>query len=298
MTGKKREKPLSKSSFSNYDFVLKKDVIYSPFDGVYSVPFVMPDEDLSRPDSEEITTGKSYNFSDFLKAVVCFSVLILFFLPSLKSNTTAIEFVYGKDKSVSVQSFHFEEICYGIDALKKEIRAEDRAYIKATKLLKKDEEPAVEVGKPVSTEPETESFIWPTKGALAISSPYGYRDPKISGWSFHGGIDIVTGNGDSTGVPVVAAKSGTVIYVSESYRGYGHQVLIDHGEGITTRYAHMKANSISVCVGEKVTAGQQIGKIGSTGNTTGPHLHFEIMVDGVKVEPKEFLQSKYNAPTS
>lgn len=289
MTGKKREKPLSKSSFSNYDFVLKKDVIYSPFDGVYSVPFVMPDEDLSSQKAEEIITAKESNLSDFLKSVVYFSALILLFVPSLKSNTAAIEVALGKDKSVSVQSFHFEEICYGIDTLKKEIRDEDRAYIKATKLLKKDEEVAVEVSKAISEESETESFIWPTKGAFAISSPYGYRDPQISGWSFHGGVDIVTGKGDSTGVPVVAAKAGTVIYVSEGYRGYGHQVLIDHGKGITTRYAHMQPHSLLVSIGEKVTAGQQIGKIGSTGNTTGPHLHFEVMVDGVKVEPKEFL---------
>ena len=167
----------------------------------------------------------------------------------------------------------------------------ERAYRKTKKIIRKSEAQAKEVSKTVSAKPKETAFIWPAKGAYAVSSPYGYRNPDISGKSFHGGIDIVTGTGNSTGVPIIASASGTVIYVAKSYSGYGHQVLIDHGKGITTRYAHMKSGSISVSVGQKVKQGQQIGRIGSTGNSTGPHLHFEIIVNGVKQNPNKYLKN-------
>lgn len=133
------------------------------------------------------------------------------------------------------------------------------------------------------------SFIWPTRGANAISSRFGYRSASISGWSFHGGIDIVLGYGSSAGIPVVASASGTVVTAYSGWRGYGHTVVIDHGNGIKTRYAHMYPGSITVRVGQKVYQGQQIGRIGSTGNSTGPHLHFEVLVGGNKVNPLPYI---------
>ncbi|MGN1442273.1 MAG: peptidoglycan DD-metalloendopeptidase family protein [Acutalibacteraceae bacterium] len=132
-------------------------------------------------------------------------------------------------------------------------------------------------------------FIWPARGAYSLSSRYGYRSPSISGWSFHGGVDIVRGGGNSTGVPVVAAASGTVVVAVSGYSGYGHTVVIDHGNGLQTRYAHMQSGSITVHVGQKVYQGQQIGKIGSTGNVTGPHLHFEVLKNGSKVNPLSYI---------
>lgn len=134
------------------------------------------------------------------------------------------------------------------------------------------------------------SFIWPTRGANSISSYYGYRNPSISGWGFHGGIDIVTGFGNSSGVPVVAAASGTVVTAIRGYSGYGHTVVIDHGGGLRTRYAHMQPGSLTVYVGQKVSMGQQIGRIGSTGNSTGPHLHFEVLLNGVKQNPLNYVR--------
>ena len=134
------------------------------------------------------------------------------------------------------------------------------------------------------------SFIWPTRGANSISSYYGYRNPSISGWGFHGGIDIVTGYGNSSGVPVVAAASGTVVTAIRGYSGYGHTVVIDHGGGLRTRYAHMQPGSLTVYVGQKVSMGQQIGRIGSTGNSTGPHLHFEVLLNGVKQNPLNYVR--------
>lgn len=133
------------------------------------------------------------------------------------------------------------------------------------------------------------SFIWPTSGANAISSRYGYRSASISGWSFHGGVDIVLGYGSSAGIPVIASASGTVVTAYSGWRGYGHTVVIDHGNGIKTRYAHMYPGSITVRVGQKVYQGQQIGRIGSTGNSTGPHLHFEVLVGGNKVNPLPYI---------
>lgn len=136
----------------------------------------------------------------------------------------------------------------------------------------------------------SKSFIWPTRGAYSVSSYYGYRSAYISGRSFHGGLDIVLGYGSSAGIPVVASASGTVIVANSGWRGYGHTVVIDHGNGIRTRYAHMYPGSITVRVGQKVYQGQQIGRIGSTGNSTGPHLHFEVLVNGYKVNPLPYIR--------
>ncbi len=132
-------------------------------------------------------------------------------------------------------------------------------------------------------------FTWPTRGAYSISSHYGYRSASISGWSFHGGTDIVKSGGGSSGIPVVAAASGVVEYAHSGYSGYGHTVIINHGGGIKTRYAHMYPGSICVRPGQNVSKGQQIGRIGSTGNSTGPHLHFEVLVNGSKVNPMKYI---------
>ncbi|MGI8574789.1 MAG: murein hydrolase activator EnvC family protein, partial [Egibacteraceae bacterium] len=89
-----------------------------------------------------------------------------------------------------------------------------------------------------------------------------------------------------TGAPTVAASSGTVIYAG-SMSGYGNMVLVDHGGGIVTAYAHH--TSIVVGVGQSVSAGQQLGTVGSTGNVTGPHLHFEVRVGGAARDPLGYL---------
>lgn len=132
-------------------------------------------------------------------------------------------------------------------------------------------------------------FIWPAVGAYSMSSGFGYRSARISGRSFHGGVDIVKPGGHSTGAPVIAAAAGRVTVAQNGYRGYGHTVVIDHGNGLETRYAHMKPGSITVRVGQTVSQGQQIGQIGSTGNVTGPHLHFEVMKNGTQVNPLNYI---------
>lgn len=128
-------------------------------------------------------------------------------------------------------------------------------------------------------------FLWPTIGAYEISSYYGARDLG-DGW--HDGIDIVRPGG-STGCTIVAAEGGTVTHAGWKNTA-GYTVIIDHGNGFQTRYYHMQAGSIMVSSGQKVGRGQPIGKIGATGFVTGPHLHFEIRVNGKSVNPLPYLK--------
>ncbi len=133
-------------------------------------------------------------------------------------------------------------------------------------------------------EASSSGFLWPAPSCHYISSPYGWRN---SGW--HNGIDLVKSGGGALGTPVIASKSGRVEVVQRSSSGYGNMVLINHGDGYKTRYAHMVKGSIRVSVGDYVEAGQTIGKVGSTGNSTGPHLHFEVIVNGETRNPKNYI---------
>lgn len=132
-------------------------------------------------------------------------------------------------------------------------------------------------------------FIWPIIGAYGINSDYGYRWGKL-----HGGIDLGMGNaaGTSLGKTVVAVSPGTVITASV-HSSYGYYVIIDHGSGMQTLYAHCLANSLMVVPGQTVVAGQPIARVGSTGYSTGPHLHFEVRINGNRVDPKPYLGIKY-----
>ena len=126
-------------------------------------------------------------------------------------------------------------------------------------------------------------FVWPVSGLYTVTSHYGNRR---SGW--HNGIDI--SGGGASGKLVLAADSGTVELVKRSNKSYGNQVVINHGNGVKTRYAHMLDGSISVSVGQKVSRGQAIGRVGNTGNSTGPHLHFEVIVNGNCVNPYPYIK--------
>jgi murein DD-endopeptidase MepM/ murein hydrolase activator NlpD len=122
---------------------------------------------------------------------------------------------------------------------------------------------------------------WPVPGYYSISMHY-------MGYVGHTGMDIV---GKTQGLinlaPFVAAGPGKVIAVIKGNTGYGNYVIVDHGGGITTLYAH--ASSISVVAGQQVVAGQELGRVGSTGNSTGPHLHFEVRVNGAHQNPIKYV---------
>lgn len=143
--------------------------------------------------------------------------------------------------------------------------------------------------KPSESAGETSSVVsggtgqlsWPASGP--ITSPFGGRIHPITGrWIGHTGIDI----GVPYGVPVCAADSGKVILASW-YGGYGNAVVIDHGNGISTLYGHN--SSLAVSVGQSVSKGEVVAYCGSTGMSTGPHVHFEVRVNGTPVDPLGYL---------
>ena len=129
----------------------------------------------------------------------------------------------------------------------------------------------------------TGKFTWPTDGI--ITSDFGGRSsPGGIGSTNHQGIDI----GASTGTPACAADGGEIV-MAGWFGGYGNTVQIKHKDGTVTQYSHL--NSINCNVGDRVAQGAQVGEVGSTGNSTGPHLHFGVMVDGNYVDPLEYLDA-------
>lgn len=131
-------------------------------------------------------------------------------------------------------------------------------------------------------------LAWPVPGFYTITSPFGYRIHPVYGVRrLHTGIDIGSNPGQSVyGQNFVAGADGTVIFAGW-YGGYGNCVIIEHGGGITTLYAH--GSQILVSAGQEVKRGQPVMKVGSTGISTGPHAHFEVRKDGVPVDPLPYL---------
>lgn len=125
-------------------------------------------------------------------------------------------------------------------------------------------------------------WAWPLPGHRQITSVYAAADRSDN----HTGTDIA--GGQCYGASIVAANDGTVIFSQAGQTGYGHYVIVDHGGGYSSLYAHM--SSISVSVGQKVARGQtEIGKVGETGWATGPHLHFEVRINGKPTNPMAFI---------
>lgn len=141
------------------------------------------------------------------------------------------------------------------------------------------ENAAVAVLSAIAAATEVADHVLPLPVAGRITSHFGVRrDPLGHGERRHKGIDIAA----PAGTPVQAVAAGKVIFSGRA-GGYGNLVAIDHGNGFTTRYAHNQA--LLVSVGEMVTVGQEIAQVGSTGRSTGPHLHFEVLREGQAVDP-------------
>jgi murein DD-endopeptidase MepM/ murein hydrolase activator NlpD len=145
-------------------------------------------------------------------------------------------------------------------------------------VVQEPKDKVIEVGiKPFPSKGSTGNFIYPVVGAR-ITSPFGYRHG-----SFHHGLDLAI----STGTPIRASDGGRVVHAGWKSRVYGYCVDIDHGNGVLTRYAH--CSKVLVKKGQNVSQYQEIAKVGSTGRSTGPHVHFEIRFNGVAANPIKYL---------
>lgn len=123
--------------------------------------------------------------------------------------------------------------------------------------------------------------IWPARGW--VTSDFGKRlDPYTAKRVVHRGIDIA----NRPGTPVIAPADGVVVFAGTE-GGYGKVVMVDHGYGVKTRYAHLE--NITVKVGEKIQRGHKLGGVGNTGRSTGPHLHYEVRVNGMPENPRKFI---------
>ena len=126
--------------------------------------------------------------------------------------------------------------------------------------------------------------LLPDASKVNLSSGFGMReDPVYGGGEFHSGQDFAT----AKGTPVYATGDGVIQSARFQFSGYGNEIVIDHGYGYQTRYAHL--NTIIVNEGMKVRRGEQIGTVGATGKVTGSHLHYEVIYQGNRVNPMNFM---------
>jgi murein DD-endopeptidase MepM/ murein hydrolase activator NlpD len=173
-----------------------------------------------------------------------------------------------------------------------EQKAEPEAEVKAASVGKADKPKA----EPQKAEPKKESKPAPkeTAAASGLASPvaelnqssgFGYRINPVTGAAgeFHNGSDYAL----ACGTDVKAAATGKVVEASSSAGGYGNRIVIEHGDGMKTTYNHLQ--SIGVSQGQQVSTGDSIADLGTTGNSTGCHLHFEVVVDGAEVDPAKYL---------
>lgn len=167
--------------------------------------------------------------------------------------------------------------------LQKDIKAFEAEYDKLNEYAKQIESKIVKLQR--NTGPYSGGKMdWPVPGHSRISSYYGYRiHPIFKTKKLHTGIDIPA----PTGTAIKAAAAGTVIY-ADWLGGYGKCIMVDHGGGIVTLYAHN--SSLTAKVGQTVSRGETIAKAGSTGNSTGPHLHFEVRKNGAYVDPLPWVK--------
>lgn len=127
-------------------------------------------------------------------------------------------------------------------------------------------------------------MAWPVPSCHTVSSGYGGRiHPTTGKYKFHGGLDIP----GSYGSAIVAANSGKVIWAGNRGDSYGNYVIIDHGGGVSTLYGH--SSKVLVRTGQSVSRGQRIANVGSTGRSTGPHCHFEVRINGSRVNPTPYV---------
>jgi len=187
---------------------------------------------------------------------------------NLDVKTSGVNFAGGLDSSDSKNSP--EKIMERAEALEKEIKIREKSLSELAEYL--EDRKSLFMATP---------SLWPARGF--ITSEFGWRKDPVTGVTeYHEGIDIAGPYGGQ----VKAAAEGVVIEAGND-AGYGKVVVIDHGYGIVTRYAHLSRSF--VVVGQRVKKGGVIGAIGNSGKSTGPHVHYEVRIDGVPVNPVKYL---------
>ena len=167
-----------------------------------------------------------------------------------------------------------------LKAMEDELEAQAQELAAAAAAKQKEAEQMI-VDAGLDENVSTGKFAWPTRGNYQITSNYGWRICPFHGREFHNGVDIVLSSG-TYGSPVYAIADGIVIRASW-YGGYGNCIQVAHGKGYSSLYGHLKGYNVSN--GQKVHKGDLIGYIGSTGNSTGPHLHFTVFRNGSITNP-------------
>ncbi|NLM26633.1 MAG: peptidoglycan DD-metalloendopeptidase family protein [Clostridiaceae bacterium] len=185
-----------------------------------------------------------------------------------------------------------EELEVSRSSLENRIYADDKEIKKYEKMMdqmlkeSKELEQLIKNMKTMGAEYIGGTMVWPMPTNKHIASGYGNRlHPIYKVWKMHTGIDI----GSAMNEQIVAAADGVVIYAG-SRSGYGNTIIIDHGGGITTLYAHIVNRGFNVKTGQYVKAEQAIAKAGMTGTATGPHLHFEVRVNGAPQNPLKYVK--------
>ena len=174
----------------------------------------------------------------------------------------------------------YEEIMAAEDAANAVI---DRLVAELEAERKAAEQAANAAGGGGGTATATASFVWPVASYVYISSRFGMRVHPITGQTrSHTGLDIASNQGTS----VYAADGGKVTMAGWN-GGYGNCIMIDHGNGYVTLYGHL--NGFAISAGDTVSQGQTIGYVGSTGTSTGSHLHFEVLLNGSRIDPEQFF---------
>lgn len=180
--------------------------------------------------------------------------------------------VGGPEESLSSDSFSAPELTRMIDELENKMQSREqqlRLLDQVSSRQKLEDELYLE-GRPIT-------WGW-------LSSPYGYRSDPFNGKrTWHAGVDLAGKDGSD----IIAVAGGVVTYASER-RGYGNLVEVDHGDGLVTRYAHCK--TIKAKVGDVVQKGQVLALMGSTGRSTGPHVHFEVIRNGKTENPETYIK--------
>ncbi len=255
----------------------------------------------------EVLLGAS-SFGDFLSRIEMVKEIVEYdrkILGEMKASRDAIrvakealelEWANLEAKEVELANMKIE-LGYRLEAkqeLLDQLYADEEEYKKAYEKAEADEQKiqkelqaqaAREAANGTQTKyTGTGRFVWPCPASSRITSQYGYRiHPVYKTKKFHAGIDIGAGYGSN----IVAAESGTVTTATYG-SGYGKYVVVNHGSGITTLYAH--CSSLLVNVGDKVSRGQVIAKVGSTGVSTGNHLHFEVRINGSTTDPLSYVK--------